>query len=309
MADPLAYLNGQMVPASAACLPVYDAGVVLGATVSEQTRTFGKQPYRLEEHVARLFESARCLGLDMPVTISALVGVSRELVAHNGRLLDDRGELGVIHLVTPGAYATYAGMAGAAVSAGPTICVHTFPLPFGLWAAKMKTGVHLVTPPTRHVPPLCYDANLKYRSRLHFYLAEQEARLVDPRAAALLLDIEGNITETASANFLMVKDGVLWSPLARNILAGVSKATVMELAAELGIAFRERNLDVLDAANADEAFLASTPYCLMPATRLNGRPIGSGLPGPVYRRLLKAWSERVGLDIEKQILAGGGVQA
>ena len=71
-----------------------------------------------------------------------------------------------------------------------------------------------------------------------------------------------------------------------------------------GIPFVERDIQVYDVMNADEAFLTSTPYCLMPATRINGVPIGDGSPGPVYRRLLAAMSEAVGLDIERQILEG-----
>jgi branched-chain amino acid aminotransferase len=80
--------------------------------------------------------------------------------------------------------------------------------------------------------------------------------------------------------------------------------TAIELAAELGIAFVERDIRAFEAINADEALLSSTPYCLMPVTRINGRTIADGRPGPIYRRLLGAWSRRVGLDIERQIIEG-----
>jgi branched-chain amino acid aminotransferase len=302
LAEALAYLNGRRVPASQACLPVYDSGVVLGAAVTEQTRTFCKQLYRLEEHLERFLDSVRCLRIDLPIGKDELAGVSRELVAHNAALLPDGGELGLIQFATPGPYAGYAGMSLAAAAAGPTICVHTFPLPFARWAAAMRHGAHLITPPTRHVPPRCYDPKIKARSRLHFYLAEQEARLVDPKAWALLLDLDGNVAEGAGANFLIVKGGVIESPPPTNILPGVSKATVMELAARLGIAFQERTLQVYDVEAADEAFLTSTPYCLVPVTRVNGRAIGDGRPGRIYHRLLEAWSKAVDVDIQRQIL-------
>ena len=168
----------------------------------------------------------------------------------------------------------------------------------------MRTGAHLVTPSIRHVPPQCYDPKMKYRSRMHYYLADQEARLVDPDASALLLDLDGNVTETSGANFLLVERGTIVSPTLRNILPGISRATVIELANRLGIPLVERDIQVFSVMNADEAFLTSTPYCLMPVTKINGVPIGDGTAGPIFRRLIAAWSERVGLDIEEQITTG-----
>jgi branched-chain amino acid aminotransferase len=304
MAEPLVYLNGRMVPASQAHLAIFDAGIVLGATVAEMTRTFHHRPWRLGEHLDRLFRSLRCTRMDVGLTKEQLAAISDELLEHNGRLLEAGGELGLVHFVTAGEYPTYAGSAGRPARTMPTVCAHTFPMPFELWARKMQTGAHLVTPSTRHVPPQCYDPKMKYRSRMHFYLADQEARLVDPEASALLLDLAGNVTETSAANFLLVERGAIVSPTTVNTLPGVSRATVIDLAGKLGIPFVERDLQVYSAINADEAFLASTPYCLMPVTKINGVPIGDGKPGPMVQRLLAAWSAEVGLDIEKQIQEG-----
>jgi branched-subunit amino acid aminotransferase/4-amino-4-deoxychorismate lyase len=302
--EPLAYLNGRMVPISEAQLPVFDAGVVQGATVTEMTRTFRKQPYKLQDHLDRLERALRYTRMDLGLSQAELTAICLEVVARNGRLLDDSSELGLVQFVTAGAYSTYAGLSSRQVRTGPTLCVHTFPLPFHLWARKMQTGAHLVTPSIRHVPPQCYDPKMKYRSRMHFYLAEKEAQLVDPEASALLLDLDGNVTETNAANFLMVERGVLVSPTTRNILPGVSRATVIDLAGKLGIPFVERDIQLFNVLNADEAFLTSTPYCLMPVTRVNGLPIATGTPGPVYRDLMQAWSREVGVEIEKQIVEG-----
>jgi branched-subunit amino acid aminotransferase/4-amino-4-deoxychorismate lyase len=302
--EPLVYLNHRLVPAAEAHLAIYDAGVVLGATVTEQTRTFHHRPWRLGDHLDRLFRSLRYTRLDIGLSMAELAAVSHELIVHNSRLLDEGDELGLIHFVTAGEYATYAGMSGRPARTGPTVCVHTFPLPFELWAKKMQIGAHLITPSVRQVPPQCYDAKIKCRSRMHYYLADQEARLADPEASALLLDLSGNVTETSAANFLMVERGTLVSPPTINTLPGISRATVIELAGKLGIPFVERDLQVYSVLNADEAFTSSTPYCLMPVTKINGVPIGTGRPGSVYRRLLEAWSAEVGLDIEKQIQEG-----
>jgi len=302
--EPLVYLNGRMVPASQAHLAIFDAGVVLGATVTEMTRTFHRRPWRLDQHLDRLFRSLRYTRMDIGLTKEQLAGISNELVAHNARLVGEGNELGLIHFVTAGEFPTYAGSAGRAARTTPTVCAHTFPMPFEMWAKKMQTGTHLVTPSIRHVPPQCIDPKMKYRSRMHYYLADQEARLVDPDASALLLDLAGNVTETSGANLLIVERGRIVSPTTVNTLPGISRAMVIELAEKLGIPFVERDLQVFSVMNADEAFIATTPYCLMPVTKLNGVPIGDGRPGPMVRRLLAAWSEEVELDIEKQIQEG-----
>jgi branched-subunit amino acid aminotransferase/4-amino-4-deoxychorismate lyase len=302
--EPLVYLNGRMVPASQASLAIFDAGIVLGATVTEMTRTFHQRPWRLEQHLDRLFRSLRYTRMVIGLTKEQLAGISRELVANNARLLGDGDELGLIHFITAGEFPTYAGSAGRAARTTPTVCAHTFPMPFEMWAKKMQTGTHLVTPSIRHVPPQCIDPKMKYRSRMHYYLADQEARLVDPEASALLLDLNGNVTETSGANILIVEHGSLVSPTTVNTLPGVSRAMVIELAGKLSIPFVERDLQVFHVMNADEAFLSTTPYCLMPVTKINGVPIADGRPGPMVRRLLAAWSEEVGLDIERQIQEG-----
>jgi branched-chain amino acid aminotransferase len=303
MSEPLVYLNGQMLPASQASLKIFDAGVVLGATVTEMTRTFRHQPFRLEDHVARLFRSLKYVRFDVGMTPEQLVAVSRELLVHNTKLIDADDDLGLIHFVTAGEYGSYVATRGATVRGGPTVCIHTFPLPFALWADRLRHGAHVVTPSIRHVPPQCCDPKMKYRSRMHYYLADQEARLVDPQAIALLLDLDGNVTETSGANFLIVERGTIVSPTTRNTLPGVSRAVVIELAEKLGIPFVARDFQVFSVMNADEALLTSTPYGICPVTRINGASIGDGRPGLATSRLMSAWNKLVGFDVAAQFAA------
>jgi branched-subunit amino acid aminotransferase/4-amino-4-deoxychorismate lyase len=301
MAEPLVYLNGNFIPASQASLKIYDAGVVMGATVTEMTRTFRHAPFRLADHIARLFRSLKYTRMEIGLTPQALEQISQELVTTNARLLTREQELGLIHFVTAGENPVYAGSAATVGLGRPTVCAHTFPLPFELWARKMREGAHVVTPSIRHVPPQCFDPKMKYRSRMHYHLADQEARLVDPDASALLLDLDGNVTETSGANFLIVENGALVSPTLRNILPGISRKTVIELAEQLGVRFVERDIQVHDVVNAEEAWLTSTPFCILPVTRINGISIGAGTPGPAFRRFIAAWSELVGVEILSQI--------
>ena len=109
MAEPLVFLNGGLVPASAAHLKIYDAGLVFGATVTEMTRTFRHQLFRLDDHLERLFRSLHYVGFDIGMSRDALADVSRQLVAHNTAQIGSHEELGLIHFITAGEYARYAG--------------------------------------------------------------------------------------------------------------------------------------------------------------------------------------------------------
>lgn len=303
MSEPLAFLNGRWIPASAAALPVGDAGFVLGATVAEQLRTFAGRLFHLHEHLARLAHSLEIVGIDAGLTTDQFAGTANELVAHNHPLLAPGDDLGLSIFVTPGTHPTFAGeKAGSKTEpAQPTVCLHTYPLPFHLWAGKYQKGQALATTGLQQVPSQCWPPDLKCRSRMHYYLADRQAAAAWPGARALLLDAEGRVTEASTANLLIYKaaEGLV-SPPATKILHGISLAVVVELARRFDIPSVHRDLRTDDVAAADEVFLTSTPTCLLPVTRLSGQPIGDGQSGPVFHRLLDAWSDMVGVDIAGQ---------
>ena len=301
--EPLVYISGEMMPASEAGLKIYDAGIILGATVTDLIRTFKKQAYRLEDHAARFYRSCKYARIMPTITMEETMSISRRLISHNAEMIGRDGELALVWFITPGVYSTYAGQAGKLGEGEPTFCMHTFPLQFHLWRAYYTEGAHVVTPSIRHIPPQCTDPKMKCRSRMHWWLADQETRLVDSNAVSLLLDLEGNVTETGGSNFLIVRQGRVFSPSPRNILPGISLQTIRELCAALSIPFVEQDFQVHDVINADEAFLATTPYCMAPATKINGVPIGDGGPmGPTFRKIVGGWGDRVGVDIVAQIM-------
>jgi branched-subunit amino acid aminotransferase/4-amino-4-deoxychorismate lyase len=304
MPEPLAYLNGRVSPISQTTLSIFDMGIVMGAAVTEMARTFHHEPYRLQEHVDRLFRSIRHVGFEVDLTREAVVDLAKELIEHNARLVPSHHDLGVSMFVTAGTSLIFTGYAGMSTYRKPTVCVHTFPLPFELWADKYAAGQHLVTPSVRHLPPECLDPKIKARSRMHWYLADEQARLVDPKAIALLLDRQDNVTETSTANFFIVQPGRLVTPTGRNTLQGISQQVVAELAEQYDLRYEQRDIQTYDVVNSDEAFTTSTPYCLLPVTKINGRPIGTGRPGPVFDLLLKGWSQVVSLDIAGQMQSG-----
>lgn len=302
MNEPIVYLNTGFLPASQAKLNIYDLGIVLGATLTEMTRTFRHQPYRAMDHVARLYRSLKYAGIALPLSPEEMLAKTCELAETNCRLLRADEDLGIVHFVTPGENALYAGSAGAAGPMTPTICIHSFPLRFSMWRHLFVEGAHVVTPSIRHIPPQCVEPKMKNRSRLHWFLADKQSQAVDPRAITLLLDLDGNVTECAGSNFVIIKGSTIVSPTTRNILWGVSLQTVKELAAAIGMEFIEKDFQPYDVINADEAWLTTTPYCLAPCTKINNIPIGDGRPGPWFKAMQQAWSQRVGMDIETQLM-------
>jgi branched-subunit amino acid aminotransferase/4-amino-4-deoxychorismate lyase len=178
--------------------------------------------------------------------------------------------------------------------------MHTFPLPFARYRAWIEHGIKLRTPSVRQVPPECVSPHIKQRSRMHYWLAEQE--VCSSGALALLLDLDGYVTETASANFLIVKDGAIVSPPKEKVLEGVSLKVVSDLADRLAIPMTYRDITLADCHVADEALLINTNYCLAHVGQINDRTFPG--TGSIYRRLLEAWNQEVGLDIHQQIMNG-----
>lgn len=303
MNQPWAFLNGRMIPAAELTIPAYDAGFVLGATVSEQLRTFAGKLFKVDEHWKRLQRSLEIVGIEPQITLEELATAAEELVAANFKLLDPTDDLGLSLFITPGPYAT---LAPPNVPRRPTVGMSTYPLPFRLWADKYETGEHLVTSTVRQVAAESWPRELKCRSRMHYYLADQEVRRRAPGARALLLDEEGAVNEMATANVVALADsgktGALWTPRRDAVLPGVSVAVVQELAyRRFGVrGFGEGLWPNRLASDFRELWLTSTPFCLLPVVKLDDAPIGDGKPCPMYRKLLAAWSEEVGVDIAEQ---------
>lgn len=288
--------NGAFIPAAELQLPASDAGFVLGVTVAEQIRTFGGELFCLDAHLDRLARSLQIIDLTPSASRADLVDWAQQLVRANHRLLPSGSDLGLCIFVTPGDYPTM-----VRISRGPVVGMHVYPLPFDQWAGKYQTGQRLTVTRTRQVPENCWPAELKCRSRMHYYLADQEARRADPESRALLLDQDGFVCEASTANVAIFVEGEgIVAPRQEKTLPGISVATLADLARELELPVRYRDLTVAEVAAAQEVMLCSTSICVLPVSHLDGQPIGDGQPGPVFGRLLSAWSERVGLDIAAQ---------
>jgi branched-chain amino acid aminotransferase len=294
MNEPLAYLNGKLIPQSQATIALNDAGFVFGATVTDLCRTFRHRLYRWPEHWARFQQSCKSAYIELPIGADEMLGTADELVAHNATLLGANHDLALVLFATPGPLGHYFGQA----SNGPaTLGMHTFPLPFARYQPWIENGVALATPNVRAVPADCVPTHIKQRSRMHWWLAQHE---VPDGAQALLLDNFGNVTETASSNLLLVKDGALMSPPLDTILHGVSLGVIAELAGNLRVPLTYRPISLDDCYRADEILLTCTTYCIAGVRSINDRAIA--WPGPILKRLVEVWSAEVGVDIHRQIL-------
>jgi D-alanine transaminase/branched-chain amino acid aminotransferase len=136
---------------------------------------------------------------------------------------------------------------------------------------------------------------------MHYYLADREAAARQPGARAIVLDQNGHVAETTTANVVIYRqDEGLISPPQEHILAGVSLGVLKELATVLNIPFAMRSFSVDEFCNAEESLLTSTSICVLPIVACEGKPIHNGKPGPIYQRVLTAWSQLVGVDIATQ---------
>lgn len=292
--EPVAWLKGHFCGAGTAGLPLTDLGLH-GIAVTEMIRTYDQEPFRLPDHLRRLQNSADSVGIE--IDAASFEDVTRQMLTHNFAFTSS--ELGVVLFATAGGNPTYLGRD----LGEPTVGAHTFELPLKRWAKSIQDGVHLVVAPVRQIPAESVPATAKTRSRMHWHLASRAASKMGGQA--ILLNAEGFLTETAGANFFAVYGESVVTP-AVDVLPGVSRAVVRDLCPVLGLRYEERNIRPEDIATADEAFLSSTPYGLMPVSRFEHQDINGGLPGPVFFELCNAWSELVGLDIIEQITEASG---
>ena len=135
---------------------------------------------------------------------------------------------------------------------------------------------------------------------MNFNLAELEAKDIDPESFPILLDVDGNLTEGTINSVFLVTNGVIRTPTDETVLQSVSRSVVFELANQLGIPYSEEKLQPYDIYTADEMFLSSTPYCMLPIGTVDKRSLNDDAPGPITKQLLAAWSEMVGIDIVDQ---------
>ncbi len=290
MGDESAFVNGRFVPASELLISPADAGFVYGATATDLVRTFRGRLFRLEDHLRRFRESCRIAAIPLEVSDADLAAAAERLIAANRR---QNAELALVMFATPGPLGRYAGKVA---DGPPTIAMHTMPIRAARYRRLFTEGARLIVPSIR--APRSIDPRAKVRSRLHWWLAEHEARTRDPGAWALLVDEHESVTETAAANLLAVVNGGVVTPPRSEVLNGISLNVTEEICGWLGIPFVERPLPLSELLRAEEAMLTGTMFCLAGVQRIDGAEYS--WPGPVTERLQRAWMDLVGDDFVRE---------
>lgn len=301
MSQRVVYFNGRIVPEREARVSIYDSALQLGDMAFEVTRTIRHAPFKLSAHLERLRRSMRALSIDPGLTNDELERITLDVVDRNLPTEADDVDWNIVHDVSRGPAAAFRG-AFTQDELRPTVVVACYPLAgkMAALAPAYESGIDLVVPDQRSLPHGLLDAGIKCRSRVHYQLANLQAEAKLRGSTAVLLDPDGYVTEGTSGNVFFVKDGALLTPTTRNILPGVTRGVVLDLARRLGLKVGESHLTQADAAAADEAFVTSTSIGIVHARSFEGRVISGGAIGPVTQRLREAFTAEVGLDFAAQ---------
>ena len=297
MEDGLCYVNGSFVRASEAKISIFDRGFTSGEGVYDVTRSFGHKLFKLDAHIARLYRSLKYTRIDCGIPIEEMTRLSTDVFERNKHLLAPDDDCALWQVVSRGSDRFTKGKPMTA-----SVTVFCLPIAYQSFAREYVDGCILVTPSTRRIPPQSLEAKAKITNKMNHTVAAFEAKQVNPRATPLMLDLDGNISETHLGNFFFVSGGKLCTSTDRTVLGGVTRSTLFSLADEMGIPVVEADFTPYDVYCADEAFTASTSPSIVPVKSLNGTNIGTSIPGPVTLKLMRAWEEMVGIDFVSQAL-------
>ena len=291
--------NGKIIPESEAKVSIYDSSLMFGDCVFEMTRSFNGKQFKLEEHIDRLFKSIKYLEIPMELSKQDVLKACKETQLANK--FDKGDEHRLMINVTRGTLPMYHETGNV----GTNVIIADFPLRWTVagMGSLFEEGINAFTPSQRAIPAHLLEPKVKHRSRIHFLKANIEAsRLEGKNNWPILQDEDGYLTEGTGCNFFIVHRGMPITPMPKTILSGISRSYIFELSP-----CGQADFNAYDVMNdADEAFVTATPFCMLPVTSFNGQPIGDGKVGPVFKDILKKWSDNVGVDIKKQIQSWEG---
>lgn len=279
-----AWVDGHLVPLEQASVNVLDQGFRTGEGVFETLRAYAGHPFRLARHLDRAAAGATRLGFEIPPLDELAAAIHATIAANSATSAD----LAIRLTVTPGPLDPHAPWPMSSLNQ-PTVVVTAHPL--SLSEALYEHGVRAVT-----VPWMRELADVKSVSYLTASMARRQARAFGADEA-LLCDATEHVVEGASSNVFAVVGGRIVTPaLGTGLLAGVTRATVLEVATAEGIPTAEAPLARTTLLGADEVFLTASTRELVPVVRIDDVPIGTGHPGPVTHRLLEAYRTCVGRE-------------
>jgi len=281
------YLDGNYVPEEEAKVSVFDHGLLYGDGVFEGIRAYHNRVFKLHDHLVRIYESAKTIGLVIPMTLEELQEAVLETLRRNG-LRDGYVRL----VVTRGK-----GDLGLDPNKCPRATVFVIAASIVLYPDEFyENGLKLITVSTRRNRADAINPRVKSLNYLNNIYAKMEANLAGVLEAIMLTN-EGFVAEATGDNVFIVKNGVLITPpVYMGILQGITRDVVMELARDAGIPVEETVFTLHDLYNADECFLTGTAAEVIPSVNVDGRVIGDGKPGKITNQLIKAFHKLTETD-------------
>lgn len=275
--ETIVYISGKYVPEAEARISVFDHVILYGDGVYDTMCAWNHMVFKLDEHVDRLFESAHAVRLVIPLAKKKMKEVILETVRRNKlrnayvKIIVTRG-VGPQPLMSP-------------KDCEPAVIVFAVPYMSLVGTEGEDKGIKMIVSSLRRIPNECISTKIKSCNYLNHILMRMEANEAGADDA-IELDMEGYVCEAPGYNVFMVKEGILYTP-GENILVGITRQTVIELAEKAGIRVVEGRIQVFDLYNADEAFLSSTAGGIFAVGEIDGRIIADGKAGPVTKMMGK----------------------
>lgn len=281
----LIYVNGALVPREQARISVFDSGFLVGDGVWEGLRLHHDRLVFLDDHLDRLWQGAKAIGLDIGLTRAQIT----EAIWATLRANDMHDGVHVRLMVTRGVKKTPSQDPRLTIG-GPTLVIiaeHKQANP-----AVFEQGVRLFTSTIRRPPPDTLDPKLNCHSKLHEVMALNQA-IQAGADEALMLDVHGAVATCNATNFFIVVKGQVWTSTGQHCLNGITRRKVIEACRANAIPVFERDFSLVDVYSADEAFVTGTFGGLTPVTTVDGRLIGEPRPGPMTRRLRELYRDEI----------------
>jgi branched-chain amino acid aminotransferase len=284
--DQLIYFNGKFVQKQEARTSVYDHGFLYGDGVFEGIRAYNGRVFRLDEHLDRMYDSAKAIDLKVPISKDEMKKAVIETLKRNG--LKDAY---IRPIVTRGD-----GDLGLDPRKCPIPNIFIITQEWGaMYGDLYEKGLTAVTVGIRRNAPEALPPNIKSMNYLNNILAKIEAN-VKGGDEAIMIDVHGNVSEGSGDNIFVVKNGKILTPPTLNNLRGITRAAAIELAIKDRIPLSETNMGLFDIYTADEVFVTGTAAEIAPVTKVDGRIIGDGKPGQITRKLMAQFKELTGKE-------------
>jgi branched-chain amino acid aminotransferase len=277
------YVNGEYMDRDAPCISIFDHGLLYGDGIFEGIRAYNKRIFKFDEHMDRLYNSARAIDMEIPLEKEEFKRIIIDLCRRNEIV---NGYMRPI--VTRGK-----GDLGLDPRRCKKATVAVIAQPFDpLYGDAYEKGLKVITTSWRRNPPQCVNPNIKSLNYLNNVLARIDANQSNADEA-LFLDNEGYVSEASADNFFIVLDEVVTSPPSVTNLRGITRDTAMELSEQKGWKTRKRKFTLFDVYSAEECFITGTAAEIGPVVDVDGRVIADGKPGPKTLELMKAYKDLV----------------